>query len=71
MIGEQNMIKEKRFFYKARCKDGMEVVGRVGNSHSTEDGKEVTTYFYEYIGDYENNTDWKLCIVITDSIRPI
>lgn len=68
----ENMIKEKKFFYKAkRCEDGMEVVGRVGNSHSTEDGKEVTTCFYEYIGDHEDNANWESCIVITDSIHPV
>ena len=64
------MINEKKFFYKARrYEDNKEVVGTVGSSHSTEDGKEVTTYFNEYIGDVDANTNWKSCIVKTDSIQ--
>ena len=52
------MINKKKFFYKARrYEDNKEVVGRVGSSHSTEDGKEVTTYFNEYIGDVDVNTN--------------
>ena len=65
------MINEKKFFDKARrYEDNKEVIGRVGNSHSTEDGKEVTTYFNEYIGDNNSNANWKSCIVKTDSIQP-
>lgn len=65
------MINEKKFFYKARrYEDNKEVIGRVGCSHSTEDGKEVTTYFNEYIGDNSPNANWKSCIVKTDSIQP-
>lgn len=65
------MINEKKFFYKARrYEDNKEVIGRVGSSHSTEDGKEVTTYFNEYIGDSDPNANWKSCIVNTDSIQP-
>lgn len=65
------MIKNKKFFYKAkRYEDGTEVIGRVGHSHSVEDGNEVTTYFYEYIEDKNTNGYWNCCIVITDSIQP-
>ena len=65
------MINEKKFFYKARrYEDNKEVIGRVGSSHSIEDGKEVTTYFNEYIGDVDTNTNWKSCIVKTNSIQP-
>lgn len=66
------MINDRRFFYKAkRYEDGKEVIGRVGCPHSTNDGKEVTTYFNEYIGDTSEQANWKSCIVITDSIRPL
>ena len=54
------MINDRRFFYKAkRYEDGKEVIGRVGCSHSTNDGKEVTTYFNEYIGDTSEQANWK------------
>lgn len=34
------MINKKKFFYKARrYEDNKEVIGRVGSSHSIEDGK--------------------------------
>ncbi len=66
------MIEEKKFFYKAkRTEDQKEVIGRVGGSHSTKDGKELSTYFYEYIGDIDSQANWKMCTVITDSIQPI
>lgn len=65
------MINEKKFFYKARrYEDNKEVIGRVGSSHSTEDGKELTTYFCRYVGDSNPNADWESCIVKTDSIQP-
>lgn len=65
------MINKKKFFYKARrYEDNKEVIGRVGSSHSIEDGKEVTTYFNEYIRDNSPNANWKSCIVKTDSIQP-
>lgn len=65
------MINEKKFFYKARrYEDNKEVIGRVGSSHSTEDGKELTTYFSRYVGDSNPNADWESCIVKTDSIQP-
>ena len=58
--------------YATECsnEDNKEVIGRVGSSHSTEDGKEVTTYFNEYIGDNSPNANWKSCVVKTDSIQP-
>ena len=70
--GVTRMIEEKKFFYKAkRTEDQKEVIGRVGGSHSTKDGKELSTYFYEYIGDIDSQANWKMCTVITDSIQPI
>ena len=65
------MIKEKKFFYKAQRTDNGEwVIGRVGTSQSTKDGIEETTYFNEYIGDVCDNSNWRSCTVLTDTIIP-
>lgn len=65
------MIKEKKYFYKAQRTDNGEwVEGRVGASHSVDDGIEKTTYFNEYIGDKCSNANWAVCTVLTSSIVP-
>lgn len=45
-------------------------MGKRRCSHSTENGNELTSYFNEYIGDINSNSNWKSCIVITDTIQP-
>lgn len=64
------MLKEKRFFYKARRTDNNEIViGRIGSTHSSSNGIETSMYFFEYIGDKCDNANWSQCIVDANSIE--
>lgn len=66
------MLKEKKFFYKARRTDDYElVIGRVGTSCSINNEIEETTYFNEYVGDKCDNANWSSCTVFTHTIVPI
>lgn len=65
------MLKDRKFFYKAKTVNGEWVIGRVGTSHSVTDGMEETTYFNEYVGDKVDNANWNSCIVLTNTIVPV